>query len=197
MKKKVTIAVVALALVLCFAIGGTLAWLQTKTDSVVNTFTYGDIEITLEESEDLDLKMVPGNKITKDPVVTVEGGSEDCWLFVKVEESENFDDFMTYAIANGWTLYNTNSIGGDIDTATNDTYIIYRQVSASDDDQDFNVLDNNEVTVEDTVTKAMFNALTDETKPTLTFTAYAVQSDNVTTVDAAYGIAFPNASTGN
>ena len=202
MKKKATIAVTALLLVLCFAIGGTLAWLKAETKPVVNTFTYGDINIDLSESENLNLKMIPGNDITKDPKVTVEANSEACWLFVKVEESNNFDDFMTYAIASGWTLYNTTTTGSDIktDDTTDDTYVIYREVDANTANAgtSYQVLagkeeyQNGYVTVNDAVTKKMFAALTEATRPTLTFTAYAVQSDNVTTVADAWTIATGN-----
>ena len=203
MKKKITVAVLVLALVLCFAIGGTLAWLKTETTPVVNTFTYGNINIGLSESDDLDLKMIPGNSIKKDPVVTVKEGSEACWLFVEVKESENFDAFMTYAIAEGWTLYNTTTSGSNIqtDNTTADTYVIYREVAKTTKDELFYVLagkegyQNGYVTVNDTVTKKMFAALTEATRPTLTFTAYAVQSDNVvdknnndTAADEAWGI---------
>ena len=190
MKKKAIVAVVALVLVLCFAIGGTLAWLKTETTPVLNTFTYGDINIGLSESDDLDLKMIPGNSIKKDPVVTVKEGSEACWLFVEVKESENFDTFMTYAIAEGWTLYDTDETGSNIETAGNDDYVIYRKVTASDIDQNFTVLANNNVTVRgEGVTKEMFAALTETTRPTLTFTAYAVQQDNLT-LEQAYNQAF-------
>ena len=191
MKKKAIVAVVALVLVLCCAMGGTLAWLVAKTDPVVNTFTYGDINIDLSESDDLDLKMIPGNSIKKDPVVTVKAGSEACWLFVKVEESDNFDNFMTYAIADGWTFFNTTATGDKIDTDTNDGYVIYRQVDdtiGKQQNTNFAVLNNNEVLVKNTVTKGMLNA-EDFEKPTLTFTAYAVQQDNLT-LEQAYNQAF-------
>lgn len=92
MKKKV-LSIVAVVLVLCCAIGGTLAWLTDKTDPVVNTFTVGDINIELKETT-TNYKMVPGNTITKDPKVTVKANSEACWLFVKVEKSSNFDSFI-------------------------------------------------------------------------------------------------------
>lgn len=197
MKKKATIAVTALLLVLCFAIGGTLAWLKAETKPVVNTFTYGDINIDLSESEGLDLKMIPGNDIEKDPTVTVKAGSEACWLFVEVEESDNFDNFMTYAIAEGWTLYDTGTTGSNIDTVTNKDYVIYREVTALDKDQEFNVLKDNTVTVKNTVTKQMLNALdknedgsdkpeSEKTYPTLTFTAYAVQKDGFNTAALAW-----------
>ena len=199
MKKKAIVAVVALVLVLCCAMGGTLAWLVAKTDPVVNTFTYGDINIDLSESDDLDLKMIPGNSIKKDPVVTVKEGSEACWLFVEVKESENFDAFMTYAIAEGWTLYNTTTSGSNIktDNTTDDTYVIYREVDANTANAgtSYQVLagkeeyQNGYVTVNDAVTKKMFAALTETTRPTLTFTAYAVQQDNLT-LEQAYNQAF-------
>lgn len=163
MKKKLFISVVAVALVACFAIGGTLAWLTDTTDPVTNTFTVGDIDITLTESEDLNLKMVPGHTIFKDPKVSVDAGSEDCYLFVKVEESENFDDFMTYETAADWTKLE------------NETGVYYRVVKNSDTPREFYVLADNQVTVKGEVTKEMLNDLTEGTYPTLTFTAYAVQ----------------------
>lgn len=172
MKKKV-LSIVAVVLVLCCAIGGTLAWLTDKTDPVVNTFTVGDINIELTESENLDLKMVPGNTITKDPKVTVKANSEACWLFVKVEESANFGDFMTYEMADGWTAL------PDV------TGVYYREVSATTADTDFAVLKDNQVKVLDTVTKTMLEAAKTDA-PTLTFTAYAVQKDNVTSVTDAW-----------
>ena len=159
MKKKV-LSIVAVVLVLCCAIGGTLAWLTDKTASVKNTFTVGDINIELTETT-TNYKMVPGNTISKDPKVTVKANSEACWLFVKVEKSANFDSFMTYDMAG----------------------VYYREVAATTAATDFSVLKGDSVSVKDTVTKADLNALTQNTFPTLTFTAYAVQKDNV--ADAA------------
>lgn len=171
MKKKLFISVVAVALVACFAIGGTLAWLTAKTDPKVNTFTVGDIGITLTESEDLDLKMIPGHTIFKDPKVSVDAGSEDCYLFVKVEESENFENFMAYTMAANWTKLE------------NETGVYYRVVNTTDVTREFYVLADNQVSVLGTVTKEMLNALTEGTYPTLTFTAYAVQLHKNNTED--------------
>ena len=175
MKKKIALSIAAIALVICCAVGGTLAWLTDKTGPVTNTFTVGNIDITLAETTGNSYKMVPGNTITKDPKVTVEGGSEDCWLFVKVEKS-NFDNFMTYTIDSGWTAL----------TGVDGVY--YREVAASTTDQAFAVLTGNQVTVKDTVTKADMDGLTSSgaTLPTLTFTAYAVQKAGFTTAAAAW-----------
>ena len=171
MKKKV-LSIVAVVLVLCCAIGGTLAWLTDKTGPVVNTFTVGDINIELAETT-TDYKMVPGNTIAKDPKVTVKDGSEACWLFVKVEKSTNFDQYLSYEMAVGWTAL--PGVEG----------VYYREVSATTADTDFAVLKDNQVKVLDTVTKTMLEAAKTDA-PTLTFTAYAVQKDNVTSVTDAW-----------
>ena len=170
MKKKIAMSIVAVALVLCCAIGGTLAWLTDKTDPVTNTFTVGDINIELKETTS-DYKMVPGNTIAKDPKVTVKANSEDCYLFVKVTKSGNFDQFLTYAMADGWTQYE----------GTTDVW--YRTVPASNANQEFEVLKDSKVTVKGTVTKGMMTS-SDFTNPTLTFKAAAVQTANLTLAQA-------------
>lgn len=168
MKKKIFIPVIALALVICCAIGGTLAWLTATTVPVKNTFTAGNVNITLAETT-TDYKMVPGGTISKDPVATVKANSEDCYLFVKVEKSSNFDEFMTAVMAEGWEL------------VSDETNVYYRKVTSSTSDQAFAVLKDNQVTVKDSVTKDDLDKITEapnDTRPTLTFTAYAVQLQN-------------------
>lgn len=170
------IVVLSLMMVLVLAaVGGTIAWLTTQTTALVNTFTVGDINITLAETT-TDFKMVPGNTIDKDPKVTVLKGSEDCWLFVKVEESTSLDTYIDYTVDETvWTAL--KGAPG----------VYYKAVNAdANNDQPFNVLTSNQVTVNDGVTKAQMEALkaTDAVQPTLTFTAYAVQQDNLTVYEA-------------
>ena len=189
MKKK-TIALV-LACILCvgIGIGGTLAWLTDKTDSVTNTFTTSDIDITLEETkggENKEFKMVPGYTIEKDPKVTVTAGSEDCYLFVKLEKSANFDSFMTYEMAGGWTQLKDAS-----DVAV--PGVFYRVVHAADMGTAFSVLKNDQVKVLDSVTKANMNGLTANTYPTLTVTAYASQLYQSAGVEFPVATAWTNA----
>ena len=176
MKKKLTVSLAVLALVACMTAGATLAWLTAKTSSVTNTFTYGDINIELKETTGESYKMVPGNTIAKDPKVTVKANSEACWLFVKVEKSGNFDSFMEYGIASGWTKL--DGVDG----------VYYREVASPTDDTVFDVLKDNSVTVKTTVTTEQFNSLTSTTMPTLTFTAYACQKDNVSTAADAWNL---------
>lgn len=163
-------AVLALVLVLGCALGGTVAWLVAKSDPVVNTFTYGDININLEETTGSSYKIIPGVDIAKDPKVTVEADSEACWLFVKVEETGTFvDGKVTYSVADGWTAL------------TGQPGVYYREVGAVTADTDFYVLKDNVVKVSDTLTKEHIKDI--PTGPTLTFTAYAVQKDGI--ADAA------------
>ena len=188
MKNKLNIKSVMIsfssAFIIFSVIGSTVAWLMSKTEPVKNTFTYGDINIKLTETDTGDNDgnpntnsyiMIPGKTITKDPKVTVQKGSENSWLFVKFEESTatNFEDFMNYEIANGWT--ELEGVEG----------VYYRQVDKSTDkDLEFGVIKDNTVTVKDTVTKDDLNSLTEY--PTLTITAYAVQRDSeIDAIDTA------------
>ena len=163
MKKKIVSLVLVFAMALALGIGGTIAWLTDTTGEVMNTFTVGNIDIELEETTGSEYKMVPGNTLSKNPTVTVKAGSEKSWVFVKIEKSSNFDDFMSFEIADDWTAL------------PNETGVYYCEVDAVNADTDFAVLKDNKVIVKDTVTKAMMDAITDETEPTLTFTAYAIQ----------------------
>lgn len=166
------------ALIVCATVAGTLAWLTDTTEPVVNTFTVGDINITLTESDNLDLKMVPGLPISKDPKVTVKADSEACWLFVKVEKSVNFDGFMTFEMADGWIALSGHA------------GVYYRNVDATNADTGFDVLKDKKVMVLETVTKTMLEGAKTNA-PTLTFTAYAVQKDGINDATTAWGKVTP------
>ena len=154
-------------------IGGTIAWLTAQTTEVTNTFSASSIGVELEESDDLDLKMIPGWTITKDPKAWVTEGSEAAYLFVKVEKSAKFDTFMTYEIGDGWTELES---AANTDSTTGATYkVYYREVTTTQmgEDNAFYILKDNKITVKNTVTEEMM--ATGFTAPTLTFTAYAHQ----------------------
>lgn len=180
---KLVVAMLAVTLLIGCAIGGTVAWLTAKTDPVVNTFTYGDIDIELNETKpaNREAKIIPGVDIEKNPKVTVKANSEACWLFVKVEKAGTFvTNKVTYSIAGGWTQGDGTNIPANV---------YYREVGAVTADTDFAVLKDNKVTVSDTLTKEDIKNIT--TNPTLTFTAYAVQKDAAQTAADAWAIANP------
>ena len=179
------VLMLALVLVLGCAVGGTVAWLVAKTDPVGNTFTYGDINITLTETTGEDYKIIPGVDIGKDPKVTVKAGSEACWLFVKVEEkdwpafkeADGTTKKVSYAMANGWAAL--DGVAG----------VYYREVDAVTADTSFGILAGDIVTVSENLTKTEVNSITAGTQPTLTFTAYAVQKDGMADAAAAWAAA--------
>lgn len=189
MRKKIGITVTALALVLCFAIGGTLAWLMDKTESVQNTFTAGDVDITLTETKNPDgsnntdgtawsAQMIPGTTYTKNPCVTVtEETDVDCYLFVKFVEEGNASTYLTYTstltATNGWTQGDGTNIPSNV---------WYREVAVTDSVKSWNLLEGDEITVNaDVVTKENMEAAANAK---LTYTAYAVQKDNLTASEA-------------
>lgn len=181
------VLVLALALIVGVAGGATFAWLTAKTDPVVNTFTYGDINITLAESTGSDYKIIPGVDIGKDPLVTVLAKSEACWLFVKVDE-ENWPELtyvnkdgkavrkVNYDIADGWAKGDGTSIPANV---------YYRVVNADDANQEFPVLKDNKITVSNTLTKIDINEKLTGT-PKLSITAYAIQKDGMDDAAAAW-----------
>ena len=177
------IAMLALVLVIGCAVGGTVAWLVSSTDPVVNTFTYGDINIELTETkpENQQAKIIPGVNIDKDPKVTVKKDSEACWLFVKVEEEGTFvANKVTYSIADGWTKGDGTKIPANV---------YYRVVDAVTDDTDFAVLKDNKIYVSEELSKSDIQSIS--AQPKLTFTAYAVQKDGIADADTAWTKANP------
>lgn len=181
-KTKILIVGISVIALLLSTIGGTIAWLTSKSETVTNTFTYGDINISISETDTNDndnnqytnlYEMVPGKKITKDPVITVAKNSENCYLFVKIDKTDNFDEFMEYVILEDWLLLE----------GTENVY--YQEVSKKEDKQEFSVIKDNAVTVKESVTKRMLNDLDksgENNFPQLNITAYAVQRD--TEIDA-------------
>lgn len=172
------IALLALVLVIGCVAGGTVAWLVAKTDTVVNTFTYGNIDIALAESTGTSYKVIPGTTIKKDPTVTVKAGSEACYLFVKVEKVGMFTG-MSYEIADGWT-----ALEGE-----NGVY--YRQVGSVTADTSFEVIKGNKITVSSDLTKENIPTA----NPTLKITAYAVQKENIPDAATAWKAANPTTTT--
>ena len=165
MKKKGLALVLALTLLVVCVVAGTLAWLTAKSDVVTNTFTTSDIKVELKETTGTEYKMVPGYTITKDPKATVLSGSEECYLFVKLDKSASFDTYLEYVIADGWTKLD------GVDT------VYYRVVDGTTNQigTPYSVLKDDQVTVKGSVTKEQMNAFTDATLPKLTITAYASQ----------------------
>ena len=157
MKKKIVSVCLVVCLLATAIIGTTLAYFTDKTDTVKNTFTVGNVDIDLKETTGENYKMIPGTTLDKNPKVTVKGGSEDCYVFVKVEETD-LTDYITYEIAEGWT---------ELDGTGN---VYYREAESNAEDITWSVLKDDKVAVKNTV-----EGLPEGVKPTLSFSAYAIQ----------------------
>ena len=151
-------------------IGGALAFLTSTTEQIDNTFSIGDINISLTESEDLNLELVPRGTIKKDPKITVEDGSVDCYLFVELEKSDNLDTFISYEMENGWI-------------PLGDTYpnIYYREVTTDQTPVTYSILKNDQV-----ITKNYSKSDVSSTKPTLSFVGYAIQKTEIADAETAW-----------
>jgi len=173
MSEKLRTLLFALSVTLILMVGavGTYSYF-TDTDEAVNTFTVGDVDITLEETTGNKYKMIPGITLEKDPVVTVKGGSVDCLVFIEVidgavtfnEKTYHARDFLAYSVGSQWKLLENN--------------VYYMTVDKKNENQTLPaVLEGNKVVVKDTVTEEMMNDLITAGKnPELTFRAYAIQA---------------------
>lgn len=176
MKKKL-MTVLALVLVIALSVAGTYAYL-TSTAKVVNTFTVGNVAITLDEAKvdaygvaDANAarvngntyKLIPGHTYTKDPTIHVDANSEDCWLFVKV--ANGLGNAATINMKDGWTLVE----------GTTDTYAYKTVVSGGK-----NVVVFEEFTFASTADPDAYG------KADITVTACAVQADGFNSAEAAY-----------
>lgn len=124
--KRNTVAVVALLLVCVLAIGGTIAYL-TSNSQLTNIFTVGQIspidpnkpgpgpnggEIDKDPSKlngnlyepswNPGSKLLPTASIDKNPYVGVGAGSEECDVFVYVNNTMNHGDNIYFTINEGW-----------------------------------------------------------------------------------------------
>ena len=87
MKKKTVMLVAAIAMILCLAVGGTLAYF-TDTDTKTNTFTLGNVAIDLvEENWEKPETVEPGIAYAKDPMVK-NTGANDAYIRLDVTVSD-------------------------------------------------------------------------------------------------------------
>lgn len=109
MKKKIMTLSLVAALAATAVIGGTLAYFTDTTEEKINTFTVGNVDITLDEPEwdQDDAVLIPGREIAKNPTITVEADSQRAYTFMKVKLSDDFAELLqTYAGAKGYNLSN-------------------------------------------------------------------------------------------
>ena len=195
-KRKIAIAIAAAALAGTCAIGGTLAWL-TATDEKTNSFTVGNVDVTVTESnEDGNYTVAPGVQTEKDPKITVTANSVDSYVFVKVTNGteglitpyENIDgEYTALAAANtqdgNWTYVTTDTDGSFIYVYTGSKAtdgVVSFAAAATELDTIFEsvMLDEDYVAPDD--------SMTNEIDGDITVKAYAIQAASFDSWQDAY-----------
>lgn len=117
--KKIVALFLAAVMLVCTTVAATVAYLTSKTEVVNNTFTVGQVKITLDEADvddstpdkDRDTSntyhLFPGKTYVKDPTVHVDANSENCFLFVKVVDEltaiQDVKTVETQMTEKGWS----------------------------------------------------------------------------------------------
>ena len=155
-------------MLLITSVSGTIAWLKSESNTLFDIFTYGDINIEITETKEdsNNYELYPGKEIKKDTVITVNALSENCYIFIKINETANLGDYITYSLVETW-----KQLEGFED-------VYYQEVSKSDSDQTFSIIKDNILKVKSDLTKVSLNALTEKNYPKLTITGYAIQRNS-------------------
>lgn len=213
-KTKVLLSLACAVMLVVTSVMGTMAYL-TDHDKVTNTFTVGSVTLGGGQQAGLDeaktnidgkpvnkngtevaldaaprvkaneYKLMPGHSYTKDPTVHVNNSSEECWVFVKVENGiaayESTDTGYTkisdQITAKGWTALTgvENVYYKEHEKTVSDTgytdYVVF---------SNFKIADNaDSVSGWDTINTS---------KPTIVINAYAVQKDGFATAADAWNV---------
>lgn len=185
--KKLVVLLLAVVLLIGCTIGGTLAWLVTKTEPVTNTFVAGEIgTLSLAETTGDSYIVTPGVDITKDPVVTFNGNNVAAYIFVKVEATDWTESNGTFSIGNSQEMKWTVADGWT--KLENVPGVYYREVVVDTDTantaetEKYGIIKDNTITVSSEITKADISNYTKG----LAFTAYAVQKEGFNSASEAW-----------
>ena len=200
--KKAALLLCSAVLLVCISIGATVAYL-TSTQTVTNTFTVGNVAITMDETkvdengtpiQGVDrvqantYKLMPGHTYTKDPTIHVSDTSEEAYLGVKVvfENSAEADEKLSLNmlsifsgfIAENWTIQEKTQEDNDV------YYLLTRKNTVTKND---NIKLFDYVVIPDEMTNEQ---IADLNNIKMVITAYAVQKDGFDTPSEALTTAF-------
>ena len=199
-RSKALLLILCAMLLLIASALGTVAYL-TEQETVTNTFSVGQVDITLNEGsagkrsrrarstgapvDENDHILMPGHTYTKDHTIHVDAVSEDSYIFVKVEngiasyeaassaEEGGYRTIADQITDNGWTALESAA----------DVY--YREYAKSSAGSDFAVFGTFKIA--DNANDAESWGSCDAQ---VAVTAYAVQKDGFDTASAAWMATF-------
>ncbi|MCD8323287.1 MAG: hypothetical protein LUC89_10475 [Oscillospiraceae bacterium] len=185
--KRLKLICVAIMLVVVFSsVSSSLAWLSAATEPVVNYFSGGAIAITLDEApvdadgqkisgdrvQENHYKYVAGAVLDKDPTVTVLANSEECYVYVCVDNELPSDLFTLNINTSAWTY---------VSSAGNKTIYRYSTVvESSASDQTLTPVFTH-VTISSSLTA---ENIADLGTKTITVTSFAIQTASLETATA-------------
>lgn len=200
-RTRILLVAVAALLLVCVAVGGTIAYLQATSNEVVNTFKPTGLTIDINEHDYLpesntldtaanpvkanaDYKVVPGVAIPKDPYISFTS-DVSCYVFVTVKQ-ENWNSALTYDLLEAW---------GDPIATTDDGAKVYAQLFTDENDgiidaaltvDKLKILEGDKINV-----SADLSDMTGITanNPKLTFDAYIIQAQGFDSATAAWNVA--------
>lgn len=181
--QKLMLTSLLLAVIMVITVMPTLSWLSSTSDPVVNTFAGGMISIKLDEAKvdangkaiagaervkENRYKYVAGAVLDKDPTPAVLKGSEECYVFLLVENNLN-DKFEIN--------YDTESWKETAKSGNKTIYAYKTKVNAYESDADIS-LEPIFTTV--TISQQLSEKdIEDLGERTLSVTAFAVQTANI------------------
>ena len=142
MKKNRTI-IAAVVLLLVLAVGGAVAYF-TDSEQKTNTFTIGNVDITLTEDgwdaladtnnndiPDAAEDMMPGESVTKDPLINNVSTKNPAYVFIKVvvpcttivAPATTSEEIFTYTVNAGWTELSSAAVA--CTSGRNATHVYY------------------------------------------------------------------------
>ena len=192
-KTKIIAAVGAVAVIGASSIFASMAYLH-DSDDVTNTFTIGDVGITLDEADvdeygdavagadrvqENEYKLIPGHEYTKDPTVHFEAGSEESYLFVDVtneiapieSEDEDYVSIADQIVDNGWTKLDGSET------------VYYQKVAANETSDAIDYVVFSDFKINKDVEKA---GLSGYEGKSIEINAYAIQADGFDTAADAW-----------
>ena len=122
--RKMIVLVMLLALIVGGTVGGSFAWLIAQSNTVTNTFTEGDINISLKEHkldpqtgvqvdpetwvDTQEIELLPGRTVYKDPTVFVEAGSAPCYvrMYMIIDYKSGIENNHGFEAIRNWFDFN-------------------------------------------------------------------------------------------
>lgn len=196
--RRILLTLACAVLLVSLSVGATLAYLTNVTQVVTNTFTVGNVKITLDEGEVYEkdhpdftaenngkhinkaenrtttgneYKMIPGRTYDKDPTVYVDPASEDAYIFVQV-----VNGFEGYEAANGDTILEQMTALNWMKVAENVYCKTIDGTNAKVCDSTEPIVVFNRFTVSGTLTDEQYAAAEDAE---VTIIAYAIQAEGI------------------